>query len=368
VSTKAKTIPWWSPQITDQDYLLVKSVLDSDYLNEGEFTLQFEREVAQLLGIQHAVAVTSGTVALFLALVGLGVGRGDEVLVPDVTFIATANAVRLSGATPVLVDIDPATLTLDPEATVAAITSRTKAIMPVHVSGRAANMPSIMEIAKTHGLVVVEDAAEAFMSAVDARYLGTLGHVGCLSFSPNKTITSGQGGMILTNDDAVCQRLRELKDHGRPMRGTGGDDLHHSIGYNFKLTNLQAAVGLGQLSALSWRLEKQKQIYRLYAESLGGFQGIRLPGFRLERGEIPLWTDAVVERRDELDRRLYEQGIQCRRFWFPIHTQAPYRLPDDNFPNSTRISPHAIWLPSAFTLSDDDVMTVSKSIREFLSA
>lgn len=352
--------------MTGQEYALVKGVLDNNYLNEGDITARFEQEVAKLVGVKHALAVTSGTSALFLSLAGLGIGPGDEVIVPDVTFIATANAARLTGARPVLVDIDPATLTLDPEAMASAITPRTKAVMPVHVSGRTANMPRILEIARAHDLVVIEDAAEAFMSAMDSKYLGTLGHAGCLSFSPNKTITTGQGGMILTNDDALCLRLRELKDHGRPVRGTGGDDIHHSVGYNFKLTNLQAAVGLGQLSSLSWRLERQKKIYRLYAESLSGLQGISLPGFRLERGETPLWTDAVVERRDEIDRRLQAKGIHCRRFWLPIHTQAPYRLPDDHFPNSTKIVPHALWLPSAFTLTDEDVLTVSESIREFV--
>ena len=361
-----KAIPWWLPQITGQEYALVKDVLDSNYLNDGDVTTRFEQEVAQLVGAKHAVAVTSGTIALFLALAGVGVGPGDEVIAPDVTFIATANAVMLTGARPVLVDIDPATLNMDPAAMAAAITSRTKAVMPVHVSGRSANLPAILEIARVHGLFVIEDAAEAFMSAVDGKYLGTFGHAGCLSFSPNKTITTGQGGMILTDDDALHLRLRELKDHGRPLRGTGGDDIHHSVGFNFKLTNLQAAVGLGQLSALHHRLERQKQIYRLYAENLSGLQGISLPGFRLEAGETPLWTDALVERRDELDRYLQARGAHCRRFWFPIHTQAPYRLPDDKFPNSTRVIPHALWLPSAFTLSDDDVATVCEYIREFI--
>jgi len=349
-----------------QEYTLVKDVLDSNYLNEGDVTTCFEQEVAQLVRAKHAVAITSGTIALFLALAGMGVGPGHEVIVPDVTFIATANAVMLTGARPVLVDIDPASLNMDPAAMAAAITGQTKAVMPVHVSGRSANLPVILEIARAHGLLVIEDAAEAFMSAVDGKYLGTFGHAGCLSFSPNKTITTGQGGMILTDDDALHLRLRELKDHGRPVRGTGGDDIHHSVGYNFKLTNLQAAVGLGQLSALHHRLERQKQIYRLYAENLSGLQGISLPGFRLEAGEIPQWTDALVERRDELDRYLRARGAHCRRFWFPIHTQAPYRLPDDQFPNSTRVIPHALWLPSAFTLSDDDVATVCEYIREFV--
>ena len=362
-----KQIAWWSPQVTDRDHTLVNDVLDSNYINEGEVTTRFEQEVARLLGVKHAIATTSGTAALFLALAGVGVGPGDEVIVPDVTFIATANAVMLTGAKPVLVDVDPITLNMDPEAMSAAITGRTKAILPVHVSGRSANLPVIQEIARSHKLAVVEDAAEAFMSALDGHYLGTIGQAGCLSFSPNKVITTGQGGMVLTNDDAIHGRLRELKDHGRPVRGTGGDDIHYSVGYNFKLTNLQAAVGLGQLSVLQERLERQKQIYRIYTENLRGLPGITLPGFHLETGEIPLWTDALVERRNELDEYLQKRGAHCRRFWFPIHTQAPYRLADDNFPNSTRVMPHAIWLPSAFTLSDEDVLTVCSWIQEFLT-
>ena len=361
-----KNIPWWSPQITKQEHTLVNDVLNSNYVNEGEVTTEFEQEVARLLDVKHAIATTSGTAAIFLALAGVGVGPGDEVIVPDVTFIATANSVMLTGAKPVLVDIDPLTLNMDLESMSMAITDRTKAIVPVHVSGRSANLMAIKEIAQSHGIAVVEDAAEAFMSALDGKYLGTIGNVGCLSFSPNKVITTGQGGMALTNDDVLHVRLRELKDHGRPIRGTGGADIHHSVGYNFKLTNLQSAVGLGQLTALHQRLERQKQIYRIYAENLRGLPGITLPGFHLETGEVPLWTDAIVERRNELDQYLQQRGAHCRRFWFPIHTQAPYRLSDNNFPNSTKVMPQAIWLPSAFTLSDDDIMTVCSWIREFV--
>ena len=363
----SKTIPWWSPQMTGDEQTLIRHVLDSNYLNDGDITTRFEQEIARLVGAKYAVAVTSGTAALFLALAGLGVGSGDEVIVPDVTFIATANAVRLAGASPVLVDIDPATLNISPETLAKAITARTKAVIPVHVSGRGANMSAIMEIARKHDLHVIEDAAEAFMSALDDKYLGTFGHAGCLSFSPNKTITTGQGGMILTNDDALHSRLRELKDQGRAVRGTGGDDIHNSVGYNFKLTNLQAAVGLGQLSALQQRIERQRRVYKLYAENLEGLPGITLFGFRLDTGEVPQWTDALVQRRDELEQYLLARRIHCRRFWFPIHTQAPYRLPDNAFPNSTRLMPHALWLPSAFTLTDDDVLAVCRHIREFLS-
>jgi perosamine synthetase len=361
------TIAWWTPELGDAERARVLDVLDSNFLNDGEVTTAFEQALAQRLGCRHVVTVTSGTTALYLALAGLGIGHGDEVLVPDITFIATANAVTMTGARPVLVDVDPATLNMAPEAAAAAITPRTRAIMPVHVSGRAADMHSLLALAGEHGLRVVEDAAEAFMSRLHGRPLGTFGDAGCFSFSPNKTITTGQGGAICTNDDALAGRLRALKDQGRPERGTGGDDLHPSIGFNFKFTNLQAAVGMAQLERLDARLARQQRSYELYAEALADVTEVHLPGFDLDGRESPQWIDALVERRDALDRFLADQGMHCRRFWFPLHTQAPYRLPDAAYPHSTRSVPRALWLPSSFTLSDSDVAQVCQAIRAFYS-
>ena len=345
---------------------LVREVIESNYLNDGDVTERFERAVADRVGSKHAVAVTSGTTAITLALMAAGVRAGDEVVVPDMTFIATANAVTLAGGKPVLADVDERTLNLDPAAFERAITPRTKAVVPVHVSGRAADMAAIAKVAQKHGIAVVEDAAEAFISRVDGRALGTIGIAGCLSFSPNKSITTGQGGIVLTDDDDLAGRVRSLKDQGRPVRGTGGDDVHPTIGFNFKFTNLQAAIGLAQLTVLDERLDRQRRIYAIYAKALAGLPGIRLPGFDLARGETPLWTDAVVDRRDDLDRWLSDRAMGCRRFWFTLHTQAPYLRDDAEFPIATRIAPKALWLPSAFTISDDDVATVCESIVSFL--
>lgn len=360
-----KSYAFWEPQTGSEELRLIAEVLADNYPNEGIVTTRFEDELARLLGCKHVVAVTSGTAAIFLALVGVGVGPGDEVIVPDVTFVATANAVVMAGAKPILVDVDSATLTIDPEAIIHAITPRTKAVVPVHVSGRAADMASIMEIADAHGLAVVEDAAEALTSKLHDKCLGTFGRAGCLSFASNKTITTGQGGAILTDDDTLHVRLRELKDQGRAERGTGGDDMHPRVGYNFKFTNLQAAVGLGQMKYLEARVRRLKEIYHFYLERLSGLSGISLIGFRLNEGESPQWVDAIVEARDELDQYLQANGIFCRRFWFPVHTHAPYRLPNDKFPNSTRLMPHALWLPSSFTFSDEDLDYVCSRIEEF---
>jgi perosamine synthetase len=363
--TTATRIPWWRPETGREEREMVLRVLESNYLNDGDVTSEFERRMAARLGSAHAIAVTSGTTAIFLSLAALGVGHGDEVVVPDVTFIATANAVTLAGATPVFVDVDPATLGMTAGAFARAITPRTRAVVPVHVSGRAAAIEPILAIADARGVAVVEDAAEALGSRRQGRCLGTFGRAGCFSFSPNKTITTGQGGLIVTADAALAVRLRELKDQGRPVRGTGGNDIHASIGFNFKLTNLQAAVGLAQLARLDGRIDRLVAIYREYRRGLSGIDQVTLLPFDVDRGESPQWVDALVEDRDDLVAHLNRFDIDCRPFWFPIHTQQPYRLADADFPNAVRASARALWLPSTPSLPDDDVRTVCRRIREF---
>ncbi|MFC1577040.1 DegT/DnrJ/EryC1/StrS family aminotransferase [Candidatus Omnitrophota bacterium] len=360
-----KKIPWWTPQIGDKEIAFIRQALKRHYVNEGELANALENKIAAMLGAKYAVSATSGTAAIFLALKGLGIGPGDEVVVPDITFIATANAVEMCGARPVLADVDADTLNISIDAFAQAITGSTRAVVPVHVSGRAAAMDGITAMAEKKGIVVVEDAAEAFMSKHKGKFLGTFAAAGCFSFSPNKTITTGQGGMIVTDDEKLRTRLRELKDQGRPVRGTGGADRHDVIGYNFKFTDIQAALGLGQLSYLASRLERMKAIYQRYSQRLAALEGIRIFRFDIEGAEAPQWTDAIAEDREGLLEYLSGQGIDCRRYWFPLHTQKPYKLPDDGFPNSAYLSPKALWLPSAFTMTDPDVDRVCDHIKSY---
>ena len=367
MSTTTKTIPWWQPETGVEERERVLAVLASNYLNDGDITTEFERRMAAALGAKHAVATTSGTAAIFLSLAAHGIGRGDEVIVPDVTFIATANAVTLAGATPVLVDVDPERLTMNPEAFAAAVTTRTRAVIPVHVSGRAAAIERIVEIATARGIAVIEDAAEALRSRHRGRCLGTFGRSGCFSFSPNKTITTGQGGLVITDDGALTVRLRELKDQGRPVRGTGGNDVHASIGFNFKLTNLQAAVGVAQLERLEGRVRRLADVYRRYRELLADIDEVTVLPFDIDRGETPQWVDVLADDRDRLVEHLERCGIQSRPFWYPIHTQQPYRGVGE-FPVASRVVPKALWLPSALSLTDEDVRAVSERIREFYGA
>ncbi len=360
-----RKIPWWEPQIGSEEKKFIDKVLASNFPNEGEFTFLFEKKIAKLLDSNFAIAVTSGTTALFLALKGLGVGKGDEVIVPDLCFIAAANAVDLTGAKVVLVDTNPNTLGIDVSSLQEKITKKTKAIVPVYISGYGADIDSVLKIAKSNKIYVVEDAAEAFLSKHNGKFLGTFGDAGCFSFSPAKTITTGQGGAIVTNNSRLQKRIKELKDQGRSERGTGGDDLHNSIGYNFKFTNLQAALGLGQLTYLGTRLKRLAQNHRLYINNLSGIKGLRIFEFDVEAGEIPQWTIISVERRNKLDQYLGSYNVECRRFWFPIHAQKPYKQSDKSFPNSTMLSPKLLWLPSAFTMTDSDVEYVCKLIKNF---
>lgn len=362
------TIPFWQPLVESAEaQALVRAVLESNFLNDGPLTARWEALIARRCGARYAVATTSGTAALFLSLKACEIGPGDEVLVPDVTFIATANAVQLAGATPVLVDVDESTWTLCPCAAAAAVTARTKAMLPVHVSGRAAAMPALLALAQQRGLWVIEDAAEALGSRLDGRALGTWGHAGCFSFSPNKTITTGQGGVIVTDDDTVHDRLRALKDQGRRTRGTGGADHHPTLGFNFKFTDVQAAIGMAQWGRLDDRLQRLRDIYEYYRVHLSDVPMLQLPGFRLDRGECPQWVDARVEERKALAEHLREQGMHTRPFWFPLHTQGPYQQDSERFPVSARVSREALWLPSSLTLTDDDLERVCREIHAWAS-
>lgn len=363
-----KKVDWWRPVMGTREKELLCEVIDSNFPNDGEYTTAFERKIADLCGVPYAVAVTSGTAAIFLGLVACGVGPGDEVLVPDITFIATANAVKLAGARPVLVDVNPDGFCMDPRRAEAAITERTKAILPVHVSGRAAPMPALQELARKYELRIVEDAAAALGSRAFGAALGTFGDVGCFSFTATKTITTGQGGMVVTKDAFLHRRLRELKDQGRPIRGTGGADDHLSVGYNFKFTNLQAAMGLAQLENLPARLEHLRGLYTAYRGALARAPRIRVLGFDLDGGECPQWIDAIVDDRDSLHDFLLAHNVCTRKYWYPVHRQPPYLCADDLFPTSMQVSYRALWLPSALTLSPDDVHQVCQLINSWAAS
>lgn len=363
------TIPWWHPVLGQEEVERVTEVILSQYPNDGAVADEFGARIATLCGVAHGVAVSSGTAALVCALAACGVGEGDQVLVPDLTFVATANAVRALGARPVLVDVSRDHFGMDPDAARAALTERTAAIVPVHVNGRGGAITDLVALAREHGLAVVEDAAEALGSRKAGRPLGSFGDAACFSFAASKIITTGQGGAVVTNDAQIARRVRELKDQGRAERGTGGDDDHPVFGLNFKLTNVQAAIGLAQLEKLPERLEHLRRLRSWYEAELAGLETtVRLGPVDHAGGEALCWIDAVTEERDELVAALQEAGVDPRPFWKPVHTHGVHGDPAASYPHASWVSAHALWLPSALSLGRADAAAVGEVVRAFAHA
>jgi perosamine synthetase len=348
----------------------VTEVLLSQYPNDGAVTDEFGSRIAGLCEVSHGIAVSSGTAALVCALAACGVGDGDDVLVPDLTFVATANAVRAVGARPLLVDVSTEHFGMDPDAALAALTSRTKAIVPVHVNGRGGAIVDLVDLARERGLAVIEDAAEALGSRHAGRALGSFGEAACFSFAASKIITTGQGGAVVTRDAETAERVRCMKDQGRAKRGTGGgDDDHPVFGLNFKLTNVQAAIGLAQLDKLPERMEHLRRLRSWYADELAdAATGIELPRVDDAGGEALCWIDALADDREGLVASLREREIETRPFWKPVHAHGVYGDSELSYPNASWVSAHGLWLPSALSVDRGAAADVGAALREFVRA
>ena len=360
-----KKILWWEPLLDSSDSRAASKAIKMNYPNEGLFTKKLEKKLSHLLKVKHCICVTSGTMAIFLSLKSLNIKKGDEVIVPDITFAATANAVNLCGAKTVLADVYNDSLTIDVDSLEKKINSKTKAVIPVHVSGRGAEMNKILKVARKHKIHVVEDTAEAFMSKHKKKYLGTFGILGCFSFSANKIITSGQGGFIATNNSKINATIRKLKNQGIIGKSDGGNTIHHQYGYNFKYTNLQAAIVLNQLKSLNKRILRLKKHYKIYRDNLNNLEKVKVFKFNIMDGEFPLWTDIWCENRDKLHSYLIKRKIDCRKFWYPLHTQKPFKCSSRNFKNAIKLYKNLLWLPSSLKLSNVDILRVCKSVKNF---
>jgi perosamine synthetase len=352
--------PWFGEEEAEAVAAYVRA---GGWLTEFQKTRAFEQAIAAYTGARHCIVTNNGTISLTLAALALGVGAGDEVIVPNYTMIATPNSVLMIGAKPVFVDVEPETLCVDVAAARAAITPRTKALMLVAANGRypKAGIGAFERLCAERGLALIEDSAQALGSLYpDGRHIGRAGRIGSFSFSMPKVISTGQGGALITDDDALAARLRELKDFGR---ASGGNDIHDTIGWNFKFTDLQAVVGLEQMKKLAWRVARKKAIWQAYADGLEGVAGIRLFAHDLERTS-PWFIDAMCERRDALAAHLKERGVGSRAMYPPINRQKAYNAPGD-FPVSDRVGREGLWLPSAAQLADDQIADICAAIRAF---
>lgn len=323
-------IPLSSPDIEEEDIAAVVRVLRNSRLSLGPVLGEFERRFAEYVGAPHAVAVSSGTAGLHLSLLAVGVRANDEVIVPSFTFIAAANAIRYVGAVPVFVEVDPITLNLDPERVERAITLRTRALMVVHTFGCPAEVGALLEIASRHNLKVIEDACEAIGAEYKGRKVGTFGNAGVFAFYPNKQITTGEGGMVATEDEDTAAALRSLRNQGRRP---GGDWFEHSdLGYNYRIPEMSCALGLAQLERIESILERRKAVAEEYDRRLRGCPELALPRLTLPDRTISWFVYVVrlseeftVAQRDAVWQSLLARGIGCGRYFAPVHLQPCYR-------------------------------------------
>ena len=352
--------PWFGQEEKDA---LCQYMESGGWLTEFRNTAKFEQMITAYTGAKHCIVVNNGTISLTLAAMACGVTHGDEVIVPNYTMIATPNSVRMFGAKPVFVDVEKETLCLDIEKTKIAITKKTKAIILVLANGRypLTGIDAFVNLAKENNLVLIEDSAQSLGSFYpDGRHQGTVGEVGSFSFSAPKIISTGQGGAIVTNNSEIVQKVRRLKDFGR---SGGGNDIHDTIGYNFKFTELQAVIGIEQMKKLQWRVKRKKEILKLYQQLLNGVKEISF--FKQDLHHTTPWfIDVLVEKREELQEYLKSKGIGTRSMYPPINKQKAYNLPGV-YPVSELVGQKGLWLPSASQLTDDLIKKICSVIIEF---
>jgi len=348
------------------------SVIDSGWFTEASKTKEFEKMFAKFTGSKYACAITSGTAGLYLGLKALGIKNGDEVIVPDLTFVATPNSVEANNAKSVLVDIDKDTLNMDTDLIQKKITKKTKAIMTVNFNGRTTNMKILNEIAEKNDLKIIEDAAHSLGSYYDKKHQGNQSDLGVFSFSTPKIITTGQGGMIVTNNKNLYEKCMELKDFGRKIgakkKMMSAFD-HDEIGYNFKFTEFQAAVGISQMKKLSNRIKIKKKMFKMYQEELENISDIEFVGTDLKK-ITPWMTDIILKNKNtrlKLITFLKKNNIETRIFYPSIHKLKPYLTNNKKFPISSEISDRGLWLPSSITLKENQIGFITKQIKKFFN-
>jgi perosamine synthetase len=346
--------------------------LRSTWISGGPYVGAFEKEMALRLGSPYAIAVSNGTTALHLALLGLGIGPGDEVVVPAFTFVAAANMALAAGANLVFADVDPFTWLIEPVSVARVISPRTRAIVAVHLYGNVADMDALAEIASEHRTALVEDAAEACFSRYKGRSAGTMGHVGTLSFQATKTITTGEGGMVLTPDERMFRRMVLLRDHGMRQDKRYWHDV---VGYNYRLTNLQAALGCAQLRHLETIRTERARVHQTYRDCLADIDNFQQQVFR-EGVDALLWTfagriegaecdiDKLEARRDAVIGIMKERGIETRPGFYALSTLPPYGCPE--LPNASRVAASVISLPTYPSLADQTIERICDELRRAL--
>lgn len=356
-----------SPFIGEEEAHAVHRVVESGWITEGPESAAFVEELKEYVGARFAVLAPNGTLALALGLLALGIGPGDEVLVPDTTFIGSASAVVLTGAKPVFVDVEPTTFQIDVADAERRTTSVTRAVMPVHLYGTACDMAAVSAFAVRKGIRVVEDAAQGMGVHFRDQHVGTFGDVGCFSFFADKTITTGEGGFVTCQDETTYERLCLLRNQGRMKSGTF---IHLSVGFNLRITDMQAALGRVQLRKLSVIIDRKQALHAAYREVLSGIRGVRILGAAEGANHVPFRCVILVDDASPLIERLASHQIESRTFFYPLHLQPAFAslhgpdASDRRFPNAVAGYERGICLPLHSVLTVDDVSRIAGVIRD----
>lgn len=360
----AVTVDWWRTKIDEGARARITAAIDGENFSNGPVTAELERKFAESLGVPHALLVPSGSAALLMAMVALGIGPGDEVIAPNITWIASIHGAALLGAKVILVDTEADRPLMHCGAVERAITPRTKAIVPVHLNGRAVDMKRLRSLAARHGIRIVEDAAQALFSRSADGYLGTLGDVGCYSLGMTKLISSGQGGLVVTRDESLYRALHTAKYHG-VVTDANGDETYTGLGFNMKFNDLAASLAFDQVLTVDERIARVTRIYRAYEAGLGNLPNIRLIEVNVDEGEVPLWTEIRSSRREELMAYLAEHGIGTRRLHPPLHHARHLVGEDVDFPNSIAFGAEGLILPCGPWQPLETVERVISLIRDW---
>jgi perosamine synthetase len=351
------------PFVGMEEYEAIKECFENNWITEGPKAKEFSDKLCDLIGCKYGVFANNGTLSIYLGLRAMGVGPGDEVIVPDFTFIASANAVEMTGATPVFADIEVNTLHLDLDHCETLVNEKTKAIMPVHIYGMSANMTKIMNFANKHNLMVIEDAAQAIGVNWNGQHCGTFGEIGSFSFFADKTITTAEGGFVCTNDEEIYHNLLYLRNQGRLNRGTF---KHPRIGYNFRITDIHAAIGLAQLSKLDLIKSKKINNLTLFEDRLKGVNGLKIIKPELGSNHVPFRVAILFDqKKDKIEEFLSTNGIETRTFFYPLHKQPCY--PNQKLlSNSSYVYDHGLCMPSYPELTVEEIDYVCNKIKQFL--
>ncbi len=358
----SESINWWNLKLGERHRNYLNAAFDSKKLSYNSVGSSLEKKISDLFKVKHCLLTTSGSTALLVALKSMSIGPGDEVIIPNRTFQATANAVYFTGATVVIADVNLHDGLISAAHIEKLITAKTKAILPVHLNGRGCDMIMISDVAKKYGLFVIEDTAQAFMSCFQNKFLGTFGDVGCFSLGVTKFMTTGQGGFLITNSDEIYETSKNYIFHA-----ASGDNVKQfsEFGFNFRLSDLLSSLALADMENIEQKRQKYLEIYQLYAEKIGNCNSLSLIPSNIESDEFPIWIEVLCESRDKLFNYLKENGIESVKSYPSLHRSAYLKHQHLQFPNSKIFEENGLILPCGPDITLEQIDVVARKICNF---